>query len=249
MENPTLAQGNEINNLILRNKVSKETIQFLLESGMMANLFAVKADRFSGNHHELGYQIAQARFQMSLGLLPEFEVVHQYYLDTVDPDPVPRRTLNEMFEDRGVKIEKEGMKKEMSIKIQGHMIKPRSVEFSLIRFPVLSRGDRPTFSPGVVLSAAGYINADVYDLVAFSTILNAHIVTSRPVCALNSVVQTPTSSTGGGWIYHAHPTLHGNMQKQEVWFNRLGLKDMDYWTTDHHYLVRSRDHLARSPKI
>lgn len=249
MESPTLAQGNEIQNLILRNKVPRDTIQLLLTTGMLSNLFKFQTDRFLKDSHKLEYQIAQARFQMSLGLLPEFEVVHQYYLDTVDPDSVPRKTLNEMFEDRGVKIEKEGIKKEMSIKIQGHMIKPRSVEFSLIRFPVLSRDDRPAFSPGVVLSAAGYINADVYDLVAFSAVLNAHIVTSRPVCALNSVVQTSTSSTGGGWIYHAHPTLHGDMQKQEVWFNRLGLKDMDYWTTDHHFLVRNRDHLARSPKI
>lgn len=248
MENPTLAQGNEISNLILRNKVSKGTIQFLLESGMMANLFAAKADRFSGDHDESGYRIAQARFQMSLGLLPEFEVVNQYYLDTVDPDPVPRRTLTEMFEERGVKSEKEEIRKELSFEIQEHIVKPRSVEFSLIRFPVLGRDKRPDFSPGEVLSAAGYINADVYDLVAFSTVLNAHIVTSRPVCALNSVVHTSTSSAGG-WIYEVHPTLHGDMQKQEVWFNRLGLKAMDYWTTDHHYLVRSRDNLIRSVKI
>ncbi len=249
MESPTLAQGNEINNLILRNKVPRETIQFLLESGMMANLFMVRTDKFSGKHHELGYQITQARFQISLGLLPEFEVVHQCYLDTIDPDSVPRRTLNEMFEDRGVKIEEKGIRKEIPIKIQGHMIKPRSVEFSLIRFPVLNRDGRPSFSPGVVLSAAGYINADVYDLVAFSTALNTHVVTNQPIAALNSVVQTSTSSGGGGWIYHAHPTLQGDSQKQEVRFNRLGLKDMDYWTTEHYFLVRSRDYLARSPKI
>lgn len=254
MENPTLAQGNEITNLILRNKVSKETIQFLLTSGMMANLFKLRLENFlqDGNANDSACRIAQARYLMSLGLLPEFEVVNQYYLDTIDPNPVPSRSLIRMFEERGVKTVIDETRKHLKIITPGHQVKPRSAEFSLIRFPVLSREDRPGFAynPAVILNAAGYLNADVYDLVAFSTVSNLHIVTNTPVVALKSVVQTSTSFTGGSFIYNAHPTLHcDDMQKGEVWFNKSGLKDMDFWTSDYLCLVRNRDTLARSPKI
>ncbi len=254
MENPTLAQGNEITNLILRNKVSRDTIQFLLTSGMMANLFKLRLENFlqDGHTHDSAYQIAQARFLMSLGLLPEFEVVNQYYLDTVDTNLVPSRSLIQMFEERGVKTVLDETRKHLKIRTQGHQIKPRSAEFSLIRFPLLSREDRPNFAynPAVILNAAGYLNADVYDLVAFSTVLHLHIVTTTPVVALKSVVQTSTSSTGGGFSYNAHPTLHcDDMQKGEVWFNKTGLKAMDFWDKEYLCLVRNRDKFARSPKI
>lgn len=255
MESPTLAQGNEIMNLILRNKVSRDTIQFLLTSGMMANLFKLRLENFlqdGKKPHDSKYHIVQARFLMSLGLLPEFEVVNQYYLDTVDPYPVPSRSLIQMFEERGVKTVIDETKKHLKIRTQGHQVKPRSAEFSLIRFPVLSREERPNFAynPAVILNAAGYLNADVYDLVAFSAVSNLHIVTTTPVVALKSVVQTSTSSTGGGFIYNSHPTLHcDDIQKGEVWFNKTGLKDMDFWTSDYLCLVRNRDKLARSPKI
>lgn len=254
MENPTLAQGNEINNLILRNKVPRDTIQFLLTSGMLANLFKLRLENFlqGGSANDSACRIAQARFLISLGLLPEFEVVNQYYLDTVDPNPVPSKSIIQMFEERGVKTVIDETRKHLKIRTQGHQVKPRSAEFSLIRFPLLSREDRPNFAynPAVILNAAGYLNADVYDLVAFSTVLNLHIITTTPVVALKSVVQTSTSPTGGGFSYNAHPTLHcDDMQKGEVWFNKIGLKDMDFWDKEYLCLVRNRDKLARSPKI
>lgn len=95
------------------------------------------------------------------------------------------------------------------------------------------------YGPGELLKAAGYENANVYELIKFIDNYRTSML-DVPVAAFGSKLSLSTSPRGGGFIYHKFPTLGlDDEDNNELFFNHEGVPDdRDSWRQKFLCLVR-----------
>lgn len=244
MKDVTLRQGNQISNLILQQQTPGETVQFLIEKGLLSDVFSINLDNFvvdmTGNpeqkHYDSNLERAQLRNALKIG--PRFKVKSRHIQkvgvltqcreDEIDPKDLESKGIRYLVPDK--------LRCPWDFYTQVcHRDQPRVAEFFTLDFYKPGSDYHSHLNVPVLIHGAGYINADVNDLIEFAD----HIRDTRidiPVVAMNSYKHHSTGS--GGFTYTVYPSLIYNPDTDVITFRHIGLKDMHQWQSEYVCLVR-----------